>query len=181
MGIAGTLTDADIRAALARLGALALRAGAEVRLVAVGGAVMVLKYRHREATKDVDAIFDAPHPTAPIRRWAALVATELSLPADWLNDGAKGFVGESPEAGEEIFSAPGIRVMSALPEVLVASKLAAFRDAVDRSDARRILQDFTGSKLEAWRRIEPHVRPTAALTKACYAFEEIWEEIHGND
>ena len=70
---------------------------------------------------------------------------------------------------------------AALPEVLLASKLAAFRDAVDRSDALRILTDLEGEKDEVWHRVELYVQPRAALTKARYAFDELWDEVHGDD
>jgi len=178
---ARTLTADEIRAALGRLGELASGAGEEIHLVALGGVVMVLAYGHRESTRDVDAVFRRPRPTAPIRRWAIRVAQEHSLPIDWLNDGVKGYVGEAPPEGVEIFSAVGITVVAARPEVMLGSKLAAFRDVVDRSDARRILEDLAGSKIEVWQRIEPYVQPPAALTKACYAFDELWDEIRGDD
>ncbi len=180
-GGASTLGAEQIRAALERLGELAVANGATTHLVAVGGAVMVLKYGHRQTTKDVDAIFMRPRPTAPIREWATQVARELDLPTDWLNDGAKGYIGEAPPEGELLFEAPGITVCAVTPEVLLASKLAAFRDAVDRSDALRVLTDMVGSKEDVWGRVEPHVQPKAELTKACYAFDELWDEVHVDD
>lgn len=64
---------------------------------------------------------------------------------------------------------------------MLASKLAAFRDAVDRSDALRVLTDMEGDKEAVWARVEPHVQPKAELTKACYAFDELWDEAHGDD
>ena len=175
-----TLTAEAIRAALQDLGALAAAAGETVHLVAVGGAVMVLQYGHRESTRDVDVVFRHPRPAARIRQWATQVAVQHSLPTDWLNDGAKGYIGEAPLEGDVIFTGPGIIVRAVPPEVMLATKLSAFRDAVDRADASRVLRELTGTKQEVWERVEPHVRPPAALTKACYAFEELWDELHGH-
>jgi hypothetical protein len=56
----------------------------------LGGTAMVLAFHARPSTKDVDAIF---HPPQIMRE----VADELSLPVDWLNDGAKGFVSAAHE------------------------------------------------------------------------------------
>jgi hypothetical protein len=50
---------------------------------------MVLAFKTRARTKDVDAIFHPPH---EIREAARLVQAEMDLPEGWLNDGAKAFV-----------------------------------------------------------------------------------------
>src|SRR5689334_6579135 len=56
-----------------------------------GGTAMMLAFSARLSTKDVDALF---HPTRVIRELAQHVAREQHLPADWLNDGVKGFLSE---------------------------------------------------------------------------------------
>src|SRR5438046_10227292 len=54
-----------------------------------GGTVMVLAFTARLTTKDVDALFQ---PTKIIRELARRIAEEQHLHANWLNDGAKGYV-----------------------------------------------------------------------------------------
>src|SRR5688500_14384885 len=54
-----------------------------------GGTVMVLAFTARLTTKDVDALFQ---PAQKIRELARRIGEELDLPADWLNDGVKGFI-----------------------------------------------------------------------------------------
>lgn len=62
---------------------------------------------------------------------------------------------------------------------LLAMKLAAWRDAIDRDDARLLLSKMAGSMQEVWVAIEPSV-PAPQRDKASYAFEDLWEAIHGS-
>ena len=57
-------------------------------------------------------------------------------------------------------------------------KLAAWRDAVDRGDARLLLEGMSGSAESIWVTVKPFV-PKTDLTKASYAFEDLWEALHG--
>lgn len=87
------LTRGQILEAFAALNERMKTRDTQGELALLGGAVMLLAFRARLSTKDVDAIFS---PTGEIRAAAAEVAQELGLEPDWLNDGAKGFV--SPQA-----------------------------------------------------------------------------------
>src|ERR1700716_4024889 len=63
--------------------------GVTGELCLFGGTVMVLAFTARVSTKDVDALFQ---PTPLIRELARQIGEEQGLPADWLNDGVKGYV-----------------------------------------------------------------------------------------
>jgi hypothetical protein len=67
----------------------------------------------------IDAIFE---PSAEIRRAAAAVAESISLPADWLNDAAKGFLSPSGEfAPLGTPDVPHLTVQAPSPEYMLAS------------------------------------------------------------
>ena len=91
-----------------------------------GGASMVLVFDAREATRDVDAVFQ---PTAEIREAALTVSRNLNLPADWLNDGVKGFVSENQALSRisipELDSLTNLRILWPTPEYFLAMKCMA--------------------------------------------------------
>ena len=57
------------------------------KMVVAGGAAIVLLYGARETTKDVDVVLSDRTTLEAARD----IASRLSLPTDWLNDGAKGY------------------------------------------------------------------------------------------
>jgi hypothetical protein len=177
-----TFSRQDILDGLKRLGQLAVQQGIHIRLTLVGGAAMVLGFDARQSTRDVDVVILAPEEARLVRNLARLVAEERSWPEDWLNDGAKGYmVGLS--TGLKLFSAPGIEAQSPSLYQLLAMKLSAWRDDVDISDARRLLQEVVGqdqNKDKIWQQIEPFLVPGDELT-AQYAFQDVWETRDGNN
>ena len=132
------LSRETILTALTRLSDVLERKGVQGELNIVGGTAMVLAFNARSSTKDVDAIFE---PTSEIRAAAAAVAEELELPADWLNDAAKGFL--SP-AGEftpvESIDLPNLRVQAPTAEYMLAMKVLAARTGIggERGDSKDI-------------------------------------------
>lgn len=181
MDRAALLSRQDIIAALERLGQLALADGFTLGLVVLGGAAMVLGYDARLSTHDVDACFLPPPEASVVRRWAIIVAEELALPDDWLNDAAKGFlVGLS--LGPILLSAPGIEVRQPKVEQLLAMKLCAWRDDVDIADATRLLAELRPGLLQSdvWHLLLPYVPPGSEL-KAQYALADLWESNYGDN
>jgi hypothetical protein len=173
------LTRNDVIAALTRLGQLAQAEGREAELLLVGGGLMVLVYETRPSTRDVDVVVVPSEDGQRVRALARTVAGEFGWPDDWLNDAAKGFmVGLSQ--GPVVFSAEGIVVRRPAIEQLLAMKLCAWRDDVDVADARRLLDELTGTYDDVWRGVEPFVQPGREL-KARYAFDDLWEETRGAD
>src|SRR5262245_57724899 len=80
--------------AFSRLSELLKERNVEGEICLLGGTVMVLGFKARPSTKDVDAIFS---PTQVIRELAQVIQEEQQLPENWINDGAKGFVSELHE------------------------------------------------------------------------------------
>lgn len=90
-----------------------------------GGTVMVLAFTARLATKDVDAIFQ---PAQTIRELALRIADQQHLPANWLNDGVKGFVSEHHQTiVGNLPQFPNLRLTMPVPEYLLAMKCMAAR------------------------------------------------------
>jgi hypothetical protein len=86
---------------------------------------MVLAFGARASTKDVDASFQ---PVAVVRDLARVVAANLDLPEDWLNDAAKGFVSQRHDVETaDLPQFPGLRVVAPTAEYLLAMKCMAAR------------------------------------------------------
>jgi hypothetical protein len=171
------LSAEDIQRAFAALSSELARDGRRAEIVVVGGAALVLLFGARESTKDVDAYFVTPEASI-VREAARAVATRLELPADWLNDGAKGYL-VGVTTGDILYESETLTVRAASTAQLLAMKLAAWRDAIDRGDAQLLLSRMVGSADEVWSAIKPFV-PAHHLDKASYAFEDLWETTHGH-
>jgi hypothetical protein len=170
------LSAPDIRTAFDALSSEFEHHGEYAEMVVVGGAAVVLLFQARETTKDVDAFFLLPD-ASRVRAAAARVAEQLELPADWLNDGAKGFL-VGVTRGEVLYESRFLVVHAASTAQLLAMKLAAWRDAVDRDDARLLLARMPGSAADVWEIVKPLV-PPHQMNKASYAFQDLWEKLHG--
>ena len=115
----------EILAALAALDRELAACGVVGEVCLFGGAVMVLAFNARLATKDVDAVFQ---PATVIRELAARVAATTNLPPDWLNDGVKGFLSARHEVtAGGLPQFPHLRLTMPTAEYLLAMKCLASR------------------------------------------------------
>jgi hypothetical protein len=120
-----SLTREDIVRGLQALSDRLGEQGVTGELCLFGGAAMVLAFTARLSTKDVDAVFQ---PTQIVRELARRVADDLHLPADWLNDGVKGFI--SSRHDTEAATLPQfahLRLTMPVPQYLLAMKCMAAR------------------------------------------------------
>lgn len=128
------LFDRDtIRQAFEEIGRRARAGGKIVEIAVYGGSALILTLPARATTKDVDAVFEADR--SWLRPVIKDIADQFGWPADWLNDGVKGFL--SPRDGEPDAKAllasypngeePGLRVFVPVPEYLFAMKAMAMR------------------------------------------------------
>jgi hypothetical protein len=126
------LDEASIIRALERLSELLHEKGTQGEVCLLGGTVMVLAFKARPATRDVDAIF---HPPQLIRELARKVQEEQGLPDNWLNDSAKGYVSAAHETQEgDLPQFESLRLLAPTPQYLLAMKCMASRIASQGSE-----------------------------------------------
>lgn len=176
------LSRATILMAITQLSEELGMVGVLGELNVVGGTAMVLAFNARKATKDVDAIFE---PSAEVRKAAAAVADKLSLPHDWLNDAAKGFMSPSGDFRPiESIDLPNIRVLAPTPEYMLAMKVLAARTGIgqDRGDANDIafllrLLGLTeaGAVMSI---VSRYYDPSRILPRSIYLLDEILEQMN---
>ena len=128
------MTREDIFRALEDLGKELARKNIQGEVLLVGGAAMCLAHDARDATKDVDALFE---PKAEMLEAIRAVARDNGLEEDWLNDGVKGFMFTEPER-VSFAEFPGLRVATVPPEYLLAMKLYSSRASLYETDREDI-------------------------------------------
>jgi hypothetical protein len=146
----------------------------------LGGAVMMLAFQAREATKDVDAIFA---PTKEIRIAASRVAEEMGLDSDWLNDGAKGFASSAGNYSDQVLPQyPNLRLLTPAPEYMLAMKVMAARTPAgaergDKDDIRLLMNRLGFTSAETVMDVVERYYPaTQVLPRSRYLVDEILGE-----
>jgi hypothetical protein len=136
----------EIIAALTDLAAELQRRGASADMYIVGGAAIALAYDERRATRDIDAVFE---PKGVVYEAAAAVGERRGLPAGWLNDAVKGFLGGDDPAATPVFDLPGLRCLAASPRTLLALKVLAHRVGEDEADVRLLASELDLERADA--------------------------------
>jgi hypothetical protein len=169
------LTQSRIRELFEALDVELRKRNAVGELYVVGGAVLCVALNARPATRDVDAHFE---PSSVVREAAASVAASAGVPDSWLNDAVKGYLSPVGEY-RPFLELPNLRVLTAIPEYLLAMKCLAFRfgpEFQDESDVRYLLRYLNVEGYEAALEIITRYYPKERFPqKAFYALEEILE------
>ena len=105
------MTKQEIEVYFERLSEILSTHGVVGEIALFGGAAMVLAYKARVSTKDVDAIFE---PKDVVYKAAAEVSRECGAAEGWLNDAVKGFVSEK-RSMLPLLELPNLRVTWRLP------------------------------------------------------------------
>jgi len=127
------LTREQILAALETLNRSLAERGVIGEVCLFGGAVMVLAFNARLATKDVDAVFQ---PADTVRALAKQVGDSKGLPAGWLNDGVKGYLSakhDTTQGGLPQFD--HLHLLMPTAEYLLAMKCLASRISSGKGEA----------------------------------------------
>lgn len=120
----------------------------------------------------MDAFFVCHLRQAPVEGPALRAEVAFALE----HDGAKGYL-FGLTTGVALYNSDTLTVYAASTAQLLAMKLVAWRDAIDRGDAKLLLSQMSGSAGEIWSAVKPFV-PLHQLDKASYAFEDLWETRH---
>jgi hypothetical protein len=177
--------------AFAELGRAAWAEGRTVEIAVYGGSALMLTFDWRAATKDVDGVYDDDRDI--VRRLAARIAEDRGWPADWLNDGVKGFLStRDQEAGMKLLSGefpsadePGLRVFVPRREYLFAMKCRAMRlggvdENRDIEDIRRLAAEIGLRTAEEAIALVASFYPRSQLQpKVQFGLEEIFSDQSG--
>lgn len=173
------LDRARIRELFRQLGERLQKRGVIGDIYVIGGAAMALAYDSRRATRDIDAIFK-PH--GIVLDEARALAVERGLPAWWLNEQASAYVapGGDPDAPRS-FDHPGLRVLTASPEHLLAMKAMAARRR-DSDDLRLLVTQLGLTTVEQVVAICRRVFPDETLPdRAHLVLADVFEKPDSTD
>jgi len=130
---------------------------------------MTLVFNTRDATQDVDAIFEPRNQISVISEG---IAKENGLSETWLNDSVKAYV-EPSMSQQIIFEFTALTVKSVDAESLLAMKLAAARpEGKDFEDAATLMQHLQIEDIDtAYSILDKHI-PKSQLTGRVSVFTQ---------
>lgn len=139
----------------------------------VGGAVMCLVFNARQATKDIDAVFE---PTEIIRKLVAQIAEEKSVSVDWLNDAVKGYLKNNFKR-EEIFKFSNLKIWAPEASYMLAMKCISARfDTNDKDDVIFLIDHLKLKTPEAvYRIIEKYYPKNQITAKTRFLIEAVFD------
>ncbi len=149
-------------------------AGQKGEVGIVGGAVMCLVFNARQATRDVDAIFE---PSQVIRAAAKKIARRHDLPDDWLNDAAKGYLTANFEK-TDVAILSNLAIWAPEARYMLAMKCISARwDTSDRDDVIFLLKYLKLTKAEDVLDLIQYYYPKNKIpSKTQFFIEEILSE-----
>lgn len=169
------MTQEQILRAFRALNDELAREGIRGEVGVVGGAAMVLAFNARESTRDVDAVFD---PSSKMRAAAVGVARIEGLPADWLNDAARGYMPADTEPRSILLNLPNLAVWVPPPQYLLAMKAIAARfDSNDAQDLRTLIRHLGLRRVEEVLEVVERYYPRNQIPpKTQFFLEEVFEQ-----
>jgi len=139
---------------------------------------MVLAFGSRKSTRDIDALMMAP---AAVRNAVAKIAESNGIPANWLNDGVKGFASKAGFEAVELLKFSHLRVIAPPPKYILAMKCIAARiglDENDKEDAKFLIKQIGLKSSEEVRQIvAAYYEAVRIPAKTQYFIEEICDEL----
>lgn len=168
------MTQEEILAAFRALNEELAHEGIKGEVGVVGGAAMVLAFNAREATRDVDAVFE---PATRLREIAGRVARARKLPGDWLNDAAKGYMPPDTLPRRILLDLPNLSVWVPPPAYLLAMKAIAARlDSHDADDLRTLIRHLQLTRVEDVLRVVEGYYPRNQIpARTQFFLEELFE------
>jgi hypothetical protein len=149
--------------------------GLQGEVIVTGGAAMCLVHSARDATKDIDALYE---PKSEINALAKSIAGEDGLPPDWLNDSVKGFMGGNAETAD-FMRLGSLKISTVTPEYLLAMKLMSSRAAgQDYGDIKFLMRKLGIKTQEDAESVIGRFFPLSRiLPKTRYVIEQSLEEL----
>ena len=151
-----------------------------LHLIIGGGGAMVLAYNIPLHTQDVDAFPVQSGQLAAIQATANVVAHELDIAPDWLNQHFETFTFVLPDDYasrlRNVFQGRWLRADALGPEDLLVMKCMAGREK-DRPHARRLMREVTDLDVVDRRLSELEQKGIAKAAQACDFFDDLKEEV----
>ena len=140
-------------------------------ILMAGGASLSLVYDARDATKDIDALFE---PASSIRQIAKELAQENDLEEDWLNDAVKGFIDTRKQKTDIYLQLSNLTVKTIDARGLLAMKLVSARgNSNDLIDAVSLMKHLKIKDIEELYDITEQRIPKNQLTPKATFFIQV--------